>query len=100
MSTLFNKDDFMWDGMYLMYKGSYPGAKTFGEVHGADKCHPTMIDMIKPVFIARFKYGSYKPWKAWINFLTKNSTVEQYLALLDEIHPVGAMQALGYKGKT
>jgi hypothetical protein len=56
--------------------------------------------MTKPVFIARFKYGSYKPWKAWINFLTKNSTVEQYLALLDEIHPVGAMQALGYRGKT
>ena len=95
MGTRFNKADFTWDGMYLMYAGAYVGSKTFGEVHGVDGCHPTRVDQIKPAFIARFKYG-YKPWKTWVNFLVKNVTVEQYLALANEIHPKPAMRALGY----
>jgi|TARA_R110000782_G_scaffold215803_2_gene303460 hypothetical protein len=111
MSTLFKKENFTWDGMYLMYDGEYTGSKTFGEVYGADKCHPTRIDMLRPAFVARFKYG-YKPWKAWVNFLVKNATVEQYLNLADHNNkymskygyetcgsPVHAMETLGYKGK-
>ena len=38
MGTRFNKADFTWDGMYLMYAGAYVGSKTFGEVHGVDGC--------------------------------------------------------------
>ena len=41
----------------------------------------------------------YKPYKAWINFLVKNATVEQYLELEKAEHPKGAMRALGYTGK-
>jgi len=52
----------------------------------------------KPEFIARFKYGR-KPWKAWVNFLVKNVSVEEYLELAEEIYPRPAMEKLGYKGK-
>jgi hypothetical protein len=62
-------------------------------------CHPSWVGLPKPEFIARFKYG-YKPWKAWVNFLVKNVTVEQYLALSEEIHPAPAMRELGYGGRT
>ena len=61
MGTKFNKEDFTWDGMYLMYAGAYKGSKTFGEVYGADKCHPTRIDMMKPAFIARLKCKGLSP---------------------------------------
>jgi hypothetical protein len=68
--------------------------------------------MNKPAFVARFKYG-YKPWKAWVNFLVKNATVEKYMELADHGtkyfnerygyetcgSPVAAMEQLGYKGK-
>jgi hypothetical protein len=54
--------------------------------------------MIYPTFIARFKYG-YKPWKAVINFLSKNVHVEEYLALEEATSPYQALRALGYKGK-
>jgi hypothetical protein len=61
-------------------------------------CHPSWHGLPKPEFIARFKYG-YKPWKAWVNFLVKNVTIEEYLELSETEHPVGAMRALGYGGK-
>jgi len=95
--TKFIKEDFEWDGMYLMYSGPYEGSKTMDEVH--PNCHPSWIGKRKPAFIARFKYGPYKPWKAWVNFLVNNATVEQYLELQAAEHPVGAMRKLGYKGK-
>jgi hypothetical protein len=94
--TRFDKELFTWDGMYLMYKGDFVGAKLMEEV--SPNCHPSWYGKNKPAFVARFKYG-YKPWKAWVNFLVKNTTVEQYMALQEAEHPVGAMKALGYKGK-
>ena len=94
--TAFVKENFSWDGMYLMYKGEFEGAKLMTDVH--PDCHPSWIGKVKPNFIARFKYG-YKPWKSWVNFLVKNATIEEYLALSEEIHPAGAMKKLGYKGK-
>tara|TARA_R110002153_G_scaffold121401_2_gene266937 strand:+ start:32 stop:325 length:294 start_codon:yes stop_codon:yes gene_type:complete len=94
--TKFDKEMFVWDGMYLMYRGKFPGAPLMNEVN--PDCHPSWIGKVKPNFIARFKYG-YKPWKSWVNFLVKNATIEEYLALSKEIHPAGAMKKLGYKGK-
>lgn len=94
--TAFNKEDFTWDGMYLMYRGRH--TKSVNMEVARPNCHPSWIGKPKPEFIARFKYG-YKPWKAWVNFLVKNVTVEQYLALAEEIHPAPAMRALGYGGK-
>ena len=78
--TRFNKENFEWDGMYLMYNGPYNGSKTMDEVH--PNCHPSWVGKMKPAFIARFKYGS-KPWKSWANFLVKNATIEKYIELSD-----------------
>ena len=94
--TRFNKDQFTWDGMYLMYRGDFAGAVKMLDAH--PKAHPSWEGLNRPAFVARFKYG-YKPWKAWVNFLVKNATVEEYMKLEEEIHPAGAMKALGYKGK-
>jgi hypothetical protein len=92
-TTRFVKEDFAWDGMYLMYTGKHTQSKYY-EL----PCHPTRVGTLRPEFIARFKYG-YKPWKAWVNFIVKNFTVEEYLDLATQMHPRGAMEAKGYKGK-
>ena len=96
MNTRFNKEDFTWDGMYLMYRGDFNGARKMLDVH--PDAHPSWEGMNKPAFVARFKYG-YKPWKAWVNFLVKNSSVEKYMELSENGSPVAAMTQLGYKGK-
>lgn len=93
----FKREDFNWDGMYLMYRGSFPGSRTMDEVH--PNCHPSWVGKNYPEFIARFKYG-YKPYKAWINFLVKNRIkVADYLRLTEESSPAEAMTSLGYRGK-
>lgn len=97
--TRFNKEDFNWDGMYLMYYGAHTKSVNM-EVARPD-CHPSWIGKPQPTFIARWKYG-YKPWKAWVNFLVKNVTVERYIELSTEPKngsPWKAMVELGYKGK-
>lgn len=96
MNTAFDKELFNWDGEYLTYKGQYEGSKTYDEIYGADKIHPTRIGMMKPAFIARFKYK--KPWKRWSNFIAKNFTVEEFLALAEETSPLQALQSKGFKG--
>lgn len=101
--TAFIKENFMWDGMYLMYAGEQGEyTKYYGE--GGAKCHPTRLGTAKEMFIARFKYGNYKPYKAWINFICKNFTVEEMAGMYasDDRNinsPVGAMKYKGYKGK-
>jgi hypothetical protein len=95
--TKFVKEDFNWDGMYLMYKGNFEGAKMMMDVR--PNAHPSWEGKMMPAFVARFKYGNYKPWKTWVNFLVKNTTVEEYMKLAEETSPVQAMETLGYKGK-
>lgn len=95
--TAFVKEDFVWDGMYLMYRGRHEGSINMEE-HNPN-CHPSWVGKPKPEFIARFKYGPYKPWKAWVNFLVKYVSVERYVALEKASSPVQAMRQLGYKGK-
>ena len=94
--TAFIKEEFTWDGMYLMYRGKH--SKSVNMEVARPDCHPSWHGKPKPEFIARFKYG-YKPWKAWVNFLVKNVTVEQYLELSNDSSPVQAMRTLNYKGK-
>ena len=96
MATKFNKEEFTWDGMYLMYRGEFPGAPLMNEVH--PNCNPSWIGKVKPAFIARNKYGSF-PYKSWINCLVDNYTVEEYLAVSEETSPLQAVQAVGYKGR-
>lgn len=94
--TAFSKEAFTFDGMYLMYEGPFEGAQAYGEAVGADRCHPSRVDMQKPAFIARFKHGR-KNWKTWVNFLVKNFTVEEYIALAEATSPVQAMASKGFK---
>jgi hypothetical protein len=95
MYTRFDKEQFTWDGSFLMYNGPYNGSKTMDEVN--PNCHPSWVGKMKPAFIARFKYGPYKPWKSWVNFLVKNAHVEIYLKLAEEFTPAEAMRMLGFK---
>ena len=94
--TAFVKENFTWDGMYLMYQGAFEGSRTMEEV--SPNCHPSWHGVPERTFIARFKYGS-KPWKSWVNFLVKNATVEEYIKLssASETSPLLAMEQLGYK---
>ena len=90
--TQFNKDDFRFDGMYLMYTGEQ-GYCT--EYYGED-AHPTRVGKARDMFIARFKYGS-KPWKTWVNFMVKNFTVEEYATRIAHNEtPVAIMQSKGF----
>ena len=92
--TNFKKDDFRWDGMYLMYEGEQGYCtEYFGH---EDNVHPTRRGTARPMFVARFKYGN-KPWKTWVNFLVKNFTVEEYATR--QAHnetPVAIMQSKGF----
>ena len=92
--TIFDKEKFTFDGCFLMYEGSYVGSKNMDEIH--PDCHPSWVGKMKPAFIARFKYGS-KPWKSWVNFLVKNTTVEEFLKLSEETSPKQAIETLGFK---
>jgi len=81
--TKFEKEMFQYNGGFLMYAGAYEGQPTYGEVYGADKCHPSRIDMPKELFVARFKYSKAPITKAkFLKELIKNHTVEGYAAAL------------------
>ena len=92
--TAFVKENFTWDGMYLMYQGEFEGSRTMEEV--SPNCHPSWHGMPERTFVARFKYGS-KPYKSWMNHLVKNCTVEQYIELTRNTSPMEAMETLGFK---
>ena len=94
--TTFNKEDFTWDGMYLMYRGRHTKSVNM-EVARPD-CHPSWHGMPEPTFVARFKYGS-KPWKSWVNFLVKNFTIEEYIELSKQTSPMQAMEVKGFKAR-
>ena len=92
--TAFVKENFTWDGMYLMYQGAFEGSRTMEEV--SPNCHPSWHGMPERTFIARFKYGS-KPWKSWVNFLVKKFTIEEYIELSRQTSPMLAMEVKGFK---
>lgn len=94
--TAFVKEKFEFDGMFLMYHGRHENSKNMEEVN--PDCHPSWVGKPRPEFVARFKYG-YKPYKAWINWLVKNASVEDYLELAEKTSPVEAMKTLGYEGR-
>ena len=92
--TMFDKEKFTWDGMYLMYEGQYKGAKMMLDVH--PDAHPLWEGKLKPAFVARFKYK--KNYKTWINFLVKNKiSAENYFELAQKMAPLEAMWKLGFK---
>ena len=82
--TKFIKEDFTYEGGYLMYRGPYAGSKTYEEVYGIDNIHPSRIGMQREVFIARFKYKGVVGKAAFLKELIKNHTVESYLENLDQ----------------
>lgn len=88
--TPFDKNEFHFDGMYLMYEGDHELAETYEQ-----PCHPSREGTLRPTFIARFKYR--KNWKTWMNFICKNFTVEEYVRLERETSPLQAMMSKGFK---
>lgn len=76
--TKFDKDQFSYNGGYLMY-GQYPE---------------------RPKFVARFKYkGGDKA--GFLSFLIKNFTPAEYFARLDAGEtPVGITESKGYVSAT
>jgi len=92
--TAFVKEDFTWDGMYLMYRGRH--SKSVNMEVARPDCHPSWHGMPEPTFVARFKYGS-KPYKSWVNYLVKNVSIEEYIAVSAETSPVEAMEHFGFK---
>ena len=94
--TAFVKENFEWDGMYLMYRGDL-GEHTTRYGDNGERCHPTRVGTVRPMFIARFKYGS-KPWKTWRNLITKHYTVENVIdAYANGVTPLALVEAVGYK---
>lgn len=90
--TAFNKADFRWDGMYLMYEGE----QGYCAERYDENAHPTRVGKVRPMFIARFKYGN-KPYKTWINFLVKNFTVEEYATRMSlKETPLAIMESKGF----
>lgn len=92
--TNFIKENFRFDGMYLMYEGD----QGYCTEYYADEpgTHPTRVGTARALFIARFKYGN-RPWKTWVNFLVKNFTVEEYATRSAHGEtPVGIMQSKGF----
>lgn len=64
--TAFKKENFNYDGLFLMYDGA---------------------------FIARFKRGGMSQFKS---FLTKNFSVEEYFMLSKELAPIVILETKGY----
>jgi hypothetical protein len=81
--TKFEKSKFSYYGGYLNYTGTYQGQPTYAEYYGAEKCHPTRLNMPKEAFIARFKYKGPFTKATFIRELIKNHTVEEYVGALN-----------------
>jgi len=92
--TAFVKENFSWDGMYLMYQGEFEGSRTMEQI--APNCHPSWYGKPERRFIARFKYGS-KPFKSWINFLCKKVSIEEYIEMSQKTSPMETMEYFGFK---
>ncbi|MGY8864364.1 MAG: hypothetical protein ACKVJK_01915 [Methylophagaceae bacterium] len=93
--TKFDKEQFTWDGMYLMYRGRH--SQSVNMEVARPGCHPSWNGLPQPSFIARFKYGS-KPWKSWVKAIIENYTVEEYLAEVKSSSPLEAVNKVGYSG--
>jgi len=92
--TAFNKADFNWDGMYLTYTGDQGDAGYY--YIASPRTHPSRVGTAHSLFIARFKYGR-KPWKTYVNFITKNFTVEEWYEIQqDGTDPMKAMSSKGF----
>ena len=89
MATKFNKDLFTYHGGFLTYHGTYEGQKTYGEVYGAEKCHPTKVDAPMHVVVARFKYKGPITKAKFLKELLKSSiSVEKFVELSKKKSPV------------
>ena len=79
-NTPFNKENFHFDGMYLVY-GPYMYSK-------------------ESKFVARFKY-SRRDKASFIKFLIANFTVEEYFGALEKLHaPAKILESKGWVSPT
>lgn len=85
--TKFNKEDFSYHGGYLMYEGDAGRFNQYFE----QPCHPTREGMVKPLFVARFKYSA-KDKGRFLTFLIKNFTAEEFFAACNTENPENAFK--------
>jgi ribosomal protein L31 len=94
--TQFKKEEFTWDGEYLMYCGAWDGAKLMMDVD--PDAHPSWEGKLKPTFVARFKY--HKRDKArFLKFLIANFTCEEYFGHMEKYNmgPIEVLRGKGYE---
>ena len=93
--TQFKKEEFTWDGEYLMYRGAWKGAKLMMDVH--PDAHPSWKGKVKPTFVARFKYNK-KDKPKFLKFLIANFTCEEYFNHMEtfKMSPMDVMIGRGY----
>jgi hypothetical protein len=80
--TKFKREDFSYDGGYLMYDGD---AGKYNEFY-SEPCHPSNLGRKKSLFVARFKYSG-KDKARFLTFLINNFTPEEYFAAYNTPNP-------------
>ena len=95
--TQFKKEEFTWDGEYLMYRGAWEGAKMMMDVD--PDAHPSWAGKLKPAFVARFKYNK-RDKASFLKFLIANFTCEEYFNYMEKYKQelVGPAEVLASKG--
>ena len=92
--TQFKKEEFTWDGEYLMYRGAWEGAKLMMDVD--PDAHPSWAGKLKPAFVARFKYNK-RDKASFQKFLIENFTCEEYFNHMEQYN-MGPLEVLIGKG--
>jgi len=94
--TQFKKENFTFDGEYLMYNGDFAGAKMMMEVH--PDAHASWEGKLKPEFVARFKYNK-RDRASFTKFLIANFTCEEYFFLMKSFNlaPMEVLRGKGYE---
>ena len=92
--TQFKKEEFTWDGEYLMYRGAWEGAKLMMDVD--PDAHPSWAGKLKPTFVARFKYNK-RDKASFLKFLIANFTCEEYFNHMEKYN-MGPLEVLIGKG--
>jgi ribosomal protein L31 len=92
--TQFKKEEFTWDGEYLMYTGNFDGARMMMDV--CPDAHPSWAGKLKPAFVARFKYNK-RDKASFQKFLIANFTCEEYFNHMEKYN-MGPLEVLIGKG--
>ena len=91
--TQFKKEEFTWDGEYLMYRGAWEGAKMMLDVD--PDAHPSWEGKRYPKFVARFKNNKGQR-RRFQKFIIENFSCEEYFKAAEATSPLQAVMAKGF----